>query len=109
MKNEVASTNIENDKYEETYLLAVTAALAETRSSTRDPAAVEKTRSLTWDHSAVGAATSNCQVGQEGVAWSSADVLDVDVAAVGAWSDVAAAGGAAAAAGAEQLRFSGCT
>jgi hypothetical protein len=103
MKNEVASTNIENNKYEETYLLAVTAALAETRSSTRDPAAVEKTRSLTWDHSAVGAATSNCQVGQEGVASTSADVLDVDVADVGAWSDVAAA------AGAEQRRFSGCT
>ena len=72
MKNEVASINIENNKYEDTYLLAVTAALAQTRSWTRDRAAVavektrsstrdrvavavEKTRSSTWDHSAAGA------------------------------------------------------
>ena len=83
----------------------MTAALAQTQSSTRDrgAVAVEKTRSSTWDHSAVGAATMNCQVVQEGVAWSSADVLDVDVVDVGAWRD------AAAAAGAEQRRFSGCT
>ena len=51
----------------------------------------------------MGAATMNFQVVQEGVAWSSADVLDVDVVDVGAWSD------AAAAAGAEQRRFSRCT
>ena len=37
------------------------------------------------------------------MAWLSADVLDVDVVDVGAWSD------AVAAAGAEQRRFSGCT
>ena len=45
MKNEVASINIKNNKYEDTYLLAVTAALAQTRSWTRDRAAVavEKT------------------------------------------------------------------
>ena len=72
MKNEVASINIENNKYEDTYLLCVTSALAETRNWTRDPAAVavektrsstrdrvavavEKTRSSTWDHSAAGA------------------------------------------------------
>ena len=120
MKNEVASINIENNKNEDTYLLVVTAALAQTRSSTRDRAAVavektrsstrdrvavavEKTRSSTWGHIAVVAATLNCQVGQDGVAWLSADVLDVDVVDVGAWSD------AAAAAGAEQRRFSGCT
>lgn len=105
MKNEVASINIENNKYEDTYLLGVTSALAQTRNWTRDRAAVavEKTRSSTWDHSAVVAATLNCQVGQDGVAWLSADVLDVDVVDVGAWSD------AAAPAGAEQHRFSGCT
>ena len=105
MKNEVASINIENNKNEDTYLLVATATLAQTRSSTRDRAAVavEKTRSSTWDHSVVGAATMNFQVVQEGVAWSSADVLDVDVVDVGAWSD------AVAAAGAEQRRFSGCT
>ena len=79
MKNEVASINIENNKYEDTYLLGVTSALAQTRNWTRDHAAVaveitqsstrdrvavavEKTRSSTWDHSAVGAATLNCQV-----------------------------------------------
>ena len=65
--------------------------------------AVEKTRSSTWDHSAMGAAMMNCQVVQEGVAWSSADVLDVDVVDVGAWRD------AAVVVGAEQRRFSGCT
>ena len=45
MKNEVASINIENNKYEDTYLLGVTSALAETRNWTRDRAAVavEKT------------------------------------------------------------------
>ena len=81
------------------------AALAQTQSSTRDrgAVAVEKTRSSTWDHSAVDAATMNCQVVQEGVAWSSADVLDVDVVDVGAWRD------AAAVVGAEQCRFFGCT
>jgi hypothetical protein len=86
------------------YQLAVAVAVGETRSSTWDPAAVAvaETRSSMWDPGAVGAATSNCQVGQEGVAWSSADVLDVDVADVGAWRD-------AAAAAAEQHRFSGCT
>ena len=119
MKNEVASINIENNKYEDTYLLAVTSALAQTRNWTRDRAtvaveitrsstrdrvavAVEKTRSSTWYHSVVCAAL-NCHVVQEGVAWSSADGLDVDVVDVGAWSD------AAAPAGAEQHRFSGCT
>ena len=55
----------------------------------------------------MGAAMSNCQVGQEGVPWSSAYVLDVDVADVDAWSDAVAA--AAAVAVAEQRRFSGCT
>ena len=40
MKNEVASINIENNKYEDTYLLDLTAALAQTRSWTRDRAAV---------------------------------------------------------------------
>ena len=57
MKNDVTSTNIEINNYEDTHLLAVTAALAQTRSSTRDRVvvAVEKTRSLTWDHSAAGA------------------------------------------------------
>ena len=71
MKNEVTSINIENNKYEDTYLLGVTSALAETRnwrdraavavektrSSTRDRVAVvvEKTQSSTWDHSAAGA------------------------------------------------------
>lgn len=40
MKNGVASINIENNKYEETYMLAVTAALAETRSSMRDTVVV---------------------------------------------------------------------
>jgi len=87
MKNEVASINIENNKYEDTYLLAVTAALAQTRSSMRDGAAVavEKTRSSTWDHSVVGhAAMLNCEVGQDRVAWLPADVLDVDVVDVGA-------------------------
>ena len=64
--------------------------------------AVEKTRSSTWDHSVVGVATLNCQVGQDGVAWLPADVLDVDVVDVGAWRD------AAAATGVEQCRFSGC-
>ena len=105
MKNDVASTNIENNKYKDTHLLAVTAALAQTQSSTRDcvAVAVKKTRSSMWDHSVVGAALLNYQVVQEGVAWSSADVLDVDVVDVGAWSD------AAAPAGAEQHRFSGCT
>ena len=105
MKNDVASTNIENNKYEDTHLLAVTAALYQTQSSTRnrDAMAVEKTRSSTWEHSVVGAATMNCQVVQEGVAWSSADVLDVDVVDVGAWRD------AAAVAGAEQCCFFGCT
>ena len=105
MKNEVASINIENNKYEDTHLLALTAALAQTQSSTRDrgAVAVEKTRSSMWDHSVVGAATMNCQAVQEGVAWSSADVLDVDVVDVGAWRD------AAAVVGAEQRRFSGCT
>ena len=51
MKNEVASINIENNKYEDTYLLGVTSALAETRNWTRDRAAVavEKTRSSTRD------------------------------------------------------------
>ena len=68
----------------------------------RGAVAVEKTRSSTWDHSAAGA-TENCQVGQDGVAWVSADVLDVDVVDVGAWSD------AATPARAEQHRFSGCT
>ena len=64
MKTDVASTNIENNKYEDTHLLAVTAALAQTQSSTRDrgAVAVEKTRSSTWDHSALGAATMNYQV-----------------------------------------------
>jgi hypothetical protein len=82
----------------------VAVAVAETRSSTWDPVAVAvaETRSSTWDPGAVGAATSNCQVGQERVAWSSAYVLHVDVADVGAWRD-------AAAAAAEQHRFSGCT
>lgn len=51
----------------------------------------------------MGAAMLNCQVGQEGVASSSADVLDVDVADVGAWKDAVAAGGG------EQRRFFGCT
>ena len=57
MKNEVASINIENNKNEDTYLLVVTAALAQTRSSTRDrvAVAVEKRRSSTWDQSAAGA------------------------------------------------------
>ena len=57
MKNEVASINIENNKYEDTYLLVVTTALAQTGSSTRDRAAVavEITRSSMWDHSAAGA------------------------------------------------------
>ena len=84
-------------------------AVAETRSLTWDPAAVAvaETRSSTWDPAAVGAAMSNCQVGQEGVPWSSAYVLDVDVADVDAWSDAVAA--AAAVAVAEQRRFSGCT
>src|SRR4051812_1065554 len=105
MKNEVASINIENNKYEDTYLLAVTAALAQTRSSKRYrvAVAVEKTRSSTWDHSAAGAATLNCQVGQDGVASLPSDVLDVDVVDVGAWRD------AAVAASAEQRRFCGCT
>ena len=81
------------------------AARAQSQSPTRDRGvvAVEKTRSSTWDHSAVGAAMMNCQVVQEGVAWSSADVLDVDVVDVGAWRDTTAV------AGAEQRRFSGCT
>ena len=80
-------------------------AVEKTRSSTRDrvAVAVEKTRSSTWDHSVVGAAMLNYRVGQEAVAWSSADVLDVDVVDVGAWRDVATT------AGAEQRRFSGCT
>ena len=45
MKNEVASINIENNKNEDTYLLVVTAALAQIQSSMRDRAAVavEKT------------------------------------------------------------------
>ena len=105
MKNEVTSINIENNKYEDTYLLAVMAALAQTRSSTRDGVVVvvEKTRSSTWDHSVVGAATLNCEVGQYGVAWLPANVLGVDVVDIGAWRD------ATAAAGAEQRRFSGCT
>ena len=51
----------------------------------------------------MGAATLNCQVVQEGLAWSSADVLDVDVVNVGAWRDTTAV------AGAEQRRLSGCT
>ena len=80
MKNEVASINIENNKYEDTHLLAVMATLSQTQSSTRGrgAVAVEKTRSSTWDHIAVVAATLNCQVGQDGVAWLTADVLDVD-------------------------------
>ena len=71
----------------------------------RDRAAVvvEKTQSSMWDHSVAGAATLNCQVGQDGVAWLSAAVLGVDVVDVVAWSD------AAAPARAEQHRFSGCT
>ena len=101
MKNEVASINIENNKYEDTYLLGVTSALAQTRNWTRDRAAVA-VEITTWDHSVVGAAMLNCQVGQDGVAWLSADVLDVDVVDVGAWSD-------AATTGAEQRQFSGCT
>ena len=56
MKNEVASINIENNKYEDTYLLGVTSALAETRNwRDRAAVAVEKTRGSTWDHSAAGA------------------------------------------------------
>ena len=45
MKNDVVSTNIENNKYEDTHLLAVMAALAQTQSLTRDrgAVAVEKT------------------------------------------------------------------
>ena len=72
-----------------------------------------ETRSLTWDPA--GAATPNYQPGQEGVAWPSTALLDVDAghvgdvwglpdqssdaAAAGAWSD---AGGVVRAAGEER-------
>ena len=70
---------MEKNRYGKEYTYPVVVAVAETLSPTWDPA---------------GAATPNFQPGQEGVAWASAAVIDVDAAGVGAaaaWRDPAAA------------------